>query len=440
MAMLAFSSCNDKKDSTAINTDVPTTTDGAQQRLTMEEQVEKLNSIGQKILGQFKTQEQEDLVRLTDYLTACFENANWSAVLDSAGKGHAAYPGLNPNAAMATMRRLSANIYYAPMDIMGAITPDNWYLSDFYGEFEYIDSDSKWRYIADNDNAAIFHCSDMTGKKVVITIKATGDTYSLTDTVEVYNEKTGKNAMQPMTVHVPERIEATLNDNGTELINIALTFDINRKDHFKVAGNVRLANVIQTYDLNITRNAARGNYEMTVNGKSVCKLSLDNSGFNALAIDPNNNLATEGDLNKYGQKLEKDFQPGKTNALLTLLGGEMSIKGEMDGDKFYSGLKKLQEKEYSEQDQRSADYAQNWNDNIYMFVYYGSDIRQAQIKLDVDAGNVVPVIFFIEDKMAMQFDDFFTRSSYGDLIESAETLINSYIVFFEEHKVEPVDF
>ena len=495
MAMLAFASCDKKK--TTNNTDLPTTSDGAQKRLTREEQVDKLNDLGQKVLANFKTQEQEDLIRLTDYLAARFENANWKAVLDSAGEGHAAYPGLNPM--MATMRRLSVNACYAPMDFMAVVTPDNWYVSDFYGEFEYIDSDSKWRFIAKNDNAAIFHCTDMTGKEVLITIKATGDTYSITDTVKVYDYNTTKRiyvvdywdentekyvegreiseklfkellnnrdegddeyftatyngiyyhvhvgypyTMQPYTVHVPTNIEATLNDNGTEMININLSFDINRKDHVKVAGNVRLANVIQTYDLNITRNAVRGNYEMAVNGKSICKLALDNNGFNALAIDPNNNLSTRGDVNKYETKLQNELKPGKTTILLTLLGGEMSIRGEIDGDALYNGLKKMKEKEYNEQRQWATDYAENWNENVYMFVYYGSDIKQAQIKMDVDDMNyeVVPVIYFIEDKMAMQFDEFFTRRSYGDLIDATEALINGYISFFKEHQIEPVDF
>ena len=42
--------------------------------------------------------------------------------------------------------------------------------------------------------------------------------------------------------------------------------------------------------------------------------------------------------------------------------------------------------------------------------------------------------------MAMQFDEFFTRRSYGDLIDATEALINGYISFFKEHQIEPVDF
>ncbi|MBR1516390.1 MAG: hypothetical protein IJ621_06565 [Paludibacteraceae bacterium] len=83
ITMLGFASCEKKTNSS--NTSVPTTSQGAQKRLTGDEQIEKLNTLGEQILSNFKTQEQEDLIRLTDYLAARFETANWQAVLDSAG-------------------------------------------------------------------------------------------------------------------------------------------------------------------------------------------------------------------------------------------------------------------------------------------------------------------------------------------------------------------
>lgn len=442
-AMLVFASCEKKTQSN--NTDLPTTTNGVQKRLTGDEQIEKLNGIGQQILSNFKTQEQEDLVRLTDYLLACMEGANWQAVLDSAGSGHVSYAGMQPM--MATLRRMAGNAAYAPMNFMDALTPDNWFVSDFFGEYEFVDSSKKWRFIATNDNAAIFNCTDSQGKKVVITVKASGDTYTLMDTVTVYNEKTGRETKQIVAGHVPSRIEVTLTDNAVELVNIALTFDINRKDHFKVAGNVRLANIVQTYDMNITRSAAKGNYEMKVNGKSVCKLALDNSGLNILAIDPNNNLSTRGDFVKFDSKLENELKPGKTAILISLLGGEMSIQGTIDGDSYYAQMKKLQANDNLTGKEWANANAEVWNENIYMFVYYGSDIRQAQIMMEVDVREgedyqsygIVPVIYFIEDKMSMQFDQYFTRNSFGTLIDATEELINKYITFFKELQIAPVD-
>ena len=442
-AMLVFASCEKKTQSN--NTDLPTTTNGVQKRLTGDEQIEKLNGIGQQILSNFKTQEQEDLVRLTDYLLACMEGTNWQAVLDSAGSGHVSYAGMQPM--MATLRRMAGNAAYAPMNFMDAITPDNWFVSDFFGEYEFVDSSKKWRFIATNDNAAIFNCTDSQGKKVVITVKASGDTYTLMDTVTVYNEKTGRETKQIVAGHVPSRIEVTLTDNAVELVNIALTFDINRKDHFKVAGNVRLANIVQTYDMNITRSAAKGNYEMKVNGKSVCKLALDNSGLNILAIDPNNNLSTRGDFVKFDSKLENELKPGKTAILISLLGGEMSIQGTIDGDSYYAQMKKLQANDNLTGKEWANANAEVWNENIYMFVYYGSDIRQAQIMMEVDVREgedyqsygIVPVIYFIEDKMSMQFDQYFTRNSFGTLIDATEELINKYITFFKELQIAPVD-
>lgn len=442
-AMLTFASCDKKNNSN--NTDLPSSADGVQKRLTADEQIEKLNTIGQQILGNFKTQEQEDLVRLTDYLIANMEGASWQAVLDTAGLGHVSYAGLKPM--MTTLRRMTGNAAYAPMNFMDALTPDNWFVSDFFGEYEFVDSSKKWRFIAKNDNAAIFNCTDSQGKKVVVTIKASGDTYTLKDTVTIYNEKTGRETKQIVAGHIPSRIELTLTDNAVELVNIALTFDINRKDHFKVAGNVRLANVTQTYDMNITRSAAKGNYELKVNGKSVCKLAIDNSGLNLLTIDTSNNLNTEGDFEKFGTKLENELKPGKTTVLITLLGGEMSIQGTIDGDSFYTQMKKLEANSNLSGKEWADAYAEVWNENVYVFVYYGSDIRQAQIMMDVDVREepdylsygIVPVIYFIEDKMSMQFDRYFTRNSYGVLIDQVEELINNYITYFEELRIGTID-
>ena len=442
-AMLTFASCEKKTKSN--NTELPSTSDGVQKRLTAEEQIEKLNTIGQQILGNFKSQEQEDLVRLTDYLIATMEGSNWQAVLDSAGTGHVSYAGLQQM--MVTLRRMVGNAAYAPMNFMDAATPDNWFVSDFFGEYEFVDSSKKWRFIAKNDNAAIFNCTDSQGKKVVVTIKASGDTYQLKDTVTIYNEKTGHETKQIVAGHVPSRVELTLTDNAVELINIALTFDINRKDHFKVGGNVRLMNITQTYDMNITRSAAKGNYELKANGKSVCKLAIDNSGVNILTIDPTNNLNTRGDFDKFGSKIENELKPGKTTILITLLGGQMSLQGTIDGDQYYAQMKKLQTNNNLSDKEWADAYAEVWNENVYVFVYYGSDIRQAQIMMDVDAREgsdyqsygTVPVIYFIEDKMSMQFDQYFTRNSYGALIESTEELINKYITFFEELRIGTVD-
>ena len=82
-----------------------------------------------------------------------------------------------------------------------------------------------------------------------------------------------------------------------------------------------------------------------------------------------------------------------------------------------------------------------WNTNILLSVYYGSNIKQAEIIMVVDdlEYDVVPAIYFIEDKVTMQFDQYFTRRSYGSLIDATEALINSYIDLFKEHKVEPID-
>jgi len=498
--MLGVSSC--KKKDNSKNTDLPTTSQGAQDRLTGDEQVKKLNQLGEQMLGCFKTQEQKDLIVLTDYLVSIFEDANWSAVLDSAGSGHASYQGKKEQ--MAALRRLAVNAYYAPMDFMDIVKPDNWYAKDFFGEYEFVDSSKKWRFTAENANAAVFRCQDGKGDNVVITFKAGGDAYSVIDTVKVYDYNTTKRiytvdywdeksgrfiegeeistsyyqqlldnrddnfesddyftatfggthyyvhvsypyTMQPVVMHLPSSFEAVLTDNNVELINVALTFDINRKDHFKVAGNVRLANVVQKYDMNITRNAARGNYELTVGGKQICKLALDNTGVNALAIDPNNNLRSEEDLEKYMDKFRDEFKPGKTNVLLSLLGGEMSLKGEVLGDAYYAGMKKIQDRGRSGDRESAEMEVENWNENVLMFVYYGSDIKQAQIVMTADGNDtdgsysVVPAIYFIEDKVTMQFDQYFTRRSYGDLLDATESLINAYIEFFKELKIEPVD-
>ncbi len=498
ITMLGMASCEKKAETPS--TSVPTTSQGAQKRLTGDEQIEKLNALGEQVLSQFKTQEQADLVRLTDYLTARFENTDWSAVMDSAGAGHVSYQGMTPM--MATMRRISAYAYYSPMNFMDIVTLDNWSVSDFFGEFEFYESQNKWRFTGPNDNAAIFRCADQNGKEVVVTIKATGDTYQVIDTVKVYDynssnriytidywdEQQGKfiegreikkayfetllahrdddhedeneftslyegvryyvhvsypYKMQPVAAHLPSNLTVTLTDDGKEMINVALTFDIDRKDHIKLAGNVRLANIAQTYDLNVTRSAVRGNYEMKVNGNSICRLAIDNDGFNGLAIDPNNNLRTESDFNKYEKKAEDELKPGKTNMLLTILGGEMSIQGEMNGDAYYTGMKKVNETEmnYDGGKKRAEAIVDIWNTNILLSVYYGSNIKQAEIIMVVDdlEYNVAPAIYFIEDKVKMQFDQYFTRRSYGSLIDATEALINSYIDLFKEHKVEPID-
>lgn len=494
ITMLSLSSC--EKKTTTPETNVPTTSKGAQKQLSYDEQIEKLNSLGQQVLSNFKAQEQEDLVRLVDYLADRFYDADWSAVLDSAGNGHAAYTGMQKT--IRSLRRLAMGSRYAPMNFMDNVAVDNWYVSDFFGEYEYINSDRKWRVIGKNTDAAIFRCSDSRGKKVVITVKASGDTYTVNETVKVYDYNSGKRVYsvdywneakgvfvedsviskkfyeellnyrdddyegddyftstrngvhyyvhvgypsndQKVAAHLPSRIDLVLTDDGAELVNVGLNFDINRKDHFNVSGNIRLANIIQKYNLNITRSAARGNYEMTVNGKSICKLVLDNNGFNALSIDPNNNLSSEKELESYSKNLEKDLKPGKTNILLSILGGEMSIQGEMDGNSYYNGLRKIEDTDYPSEEKRALAMVDNWNKFIYMYVYYGSDIKQAQIKMEVDDEHIVPVIYFVEDDMSLQFDQFFTRNSYGSLIDATEALINTYLEFLETHQVEPVD-
>ena len=248
--------------------------------------------------------------------------------------------------------------------------------------------------------------------------------------------------MQPYALHIPSNLAVTLTDDGKELVNIALTFDIDRKDHVKMVGNIRLANIVQNYDFNITRSAIRGTYGMTVNGNPICNLVINNDGFNALAIDPNNNLRTEKDFNKYAEKVESELKPGKTNILFTILGGEMSIQGEMDGDTYYTQMRHLSETSFNSEEDYSKAVKDIWNNNILLSVYYGSNIKQAEIVMVVDdlEHDLRPAIYFIEDRnVAVQFDQFFTRRSFGSLIDSTEALINTYIDLFKDNKIEPID-
>ena len=286
--------------------------------------------------------------------------------------------------------------------------------------------------------------------------------------------------MQPNKVVLPSNISFSLKEAGVEHIELDMNIDIEKSSYAKYDMNLRLANITFVNNISVSDKEAFVNIDVKIDDKSLisAKASLP-----AVVLM---GKATEDELwawlDEYDASIDETpfdrIKTGFVTAEVDIV-NQMQIKASSkDIMKFYHELYKLDDL-YSEKlgESYSIEYdyikafADCYNKNMQVGVYYNTSVQQAELQMDVvvigvrtyeeseeaatdeSAMGVTDVmskvrkekvydsqlvLYFPQNGTTYQFEDYFTQVAFGSLADMIENLVDNYMKLAEYNKIEPI--
>ena len=286
--------------------------------------------------------------------------------------------------------------------------------------------------------------------------------------------------MQPNKVVLPSNISFSLKEAGVEHIELDMNIDIEKSSYAKYDMNLRLANITFVNNISVSDKDAFVNIDVKIDDKSLisAKASLP-----AVVLM---GKATEDELwawlEEYDASIDETpfdrIKTGFVTAEVDIV-NQMQIKASSkDIMKFYHELYKLDDL-YSEKlgESYSIEYdyikafADCYNKNMQVGVYYNTPVQQAELQMDVvvigvrtyeeseeaatdeSATGVTDVmskvrkekvydsqlvLYFPQNGTTYQFEDYFTKVAFGSLADMIENLVDNYMKLAEYNKIEPI--
>lgn len=286
--------------------------------------------------------------------------------------------------------------------------------------------------------------------------------------------------MQPNKVVLPSNISFSLKEAGVEHIELDMNIDIEKSSYAKYDMNLRLANITFVNNISVSDKDAFVNIDVKIDDKSLisAKASLP-----AVVLM---GKATEDELwawlDEYDASIDETLfdriKTGFVTAEVDIV-NQMQIKASSkDIMKFYHELYKLDDL-YSEKlgESYSIEYdyikafADCYNKNMQIGVYYNTPVQQAELQMDVvvigvrtyeeseeaatdeSAMGVTDVmskvrkekvydsqlvLYFPQNGTTYQFEDYFTKVAFGSLADMIENLVDNYMKLAEYNKIEPI--
>lgn len=286
--------------------------------------------------------------------------------------------------------------------------------------------------------------------------------------------------MQPNKVVLPSNISFSLKEAGVEHIELDMNIDIEKSSYAKYDMNLRLANITFVNNISVSDKDAFVNIDVKIDDKSLisAKASLP-----AVVLM---GKATEDELwawlDEYDASIDETpfdrIKTGFVTAEVDIV-NQMQIKASSkDIMKFYHELYKLDDL-YSEKlgESYSIEYdyikafANCYNKNLQIGVYYNTPVQQAELQMDVvvigvrtyeeseeaatdeSAMGVTDVmskvrkekvydsqlvLYFPQNGTTYQFEDYFTQVAFGSLADMIENLVDNYMKLAEYNKIEPI--
>ena len=286
--------------------------------------------------------------------------------------------------------------------------------------------------------------------------------------------------MQPNKVVLPSNISFSLKEAGVEHIELDMNIDIEKSSYAKYDMNLRLANITFVNNISVSDKDAFVNIDVKIDDKSLisAKASLP-----AVVLM---GKATEDELwawlDEYDASIDETpfdrIKTGFVTAEVDIV-NQMQIKASSkDIMKFYHELYKLDDlyseklgESYSMEYDYIKAFADCYNKNMQIGVYYNTPVQQAELQMDVvvigvrtyeeseeaatdeSAMGVTDVmskvrkekvydsqlvLYFPQNGTTYQFEDYFTKVAFGSLADMIENLVDNYIKLAEYNKIEPI--
>ena len=319
--------------------------------------------------------------------------------------------------------------------------------SNFYSHF----TAQRGEWVRSDASDLQFLFKDQNGKQCVLKVETSGNTKDLY-AFNVY-DRTGEDYTNntyiryydrtKCIIRVPENINVTLTQGGSQVVNIAVKINLNSitneefdfsKDNLNVSVLVELNN---GYKVNFSNIAYQGNskfsvlFELTKNGKSLISMSAASDLSGIPSVNVGAFSEKEFDMDNY----YTDDANAKNAVVKIDVLGKVQVQGTCsDVRKFSDYLQKSDDYEYQESNFKS--YINQANALIDLNVFYdNSAVKQATIKLEPfqktkydgrTKWEFEPVMVFYDGSSYSTFSAFFNEDDFKSVVDDFEKLMEKY--------------
>lgn len=409
------------------------------EELTAEEQKSKLIDVATEFIGVFDAANQKDAVEAFDWIVYHYMDYSWSEVGDYYDRVLDDIMG----AAARSARSLSEGHFTAnaAMEI--------YEFPDFTGIFEANDDTESWEYVGESDNITL-RCKDRDGNPAEVVLTASGEEVEFEYEYWDYDD-----VRHPFTAVVPSNISLSAKVDGNEYITFDFNFDAEKSSHVKINTEVKITNIV--YNLAVSVEKTSVSTECTLKYGDRILLAVSAAAPSCVLAGKGDNMDWEEWWYKYCDAFEygdPDIEFGNLIATANIL-SQVQVRAESnDPADIYHALMDLDEKyendygyRYYDTREYNLECSDLINSNMNISLYYSSDIEQAEVITDVlsDEGYsgtyyyIAPVVRFPKDGTTYAFDEYFTESAFGSVIQLAEDLVNKYISLLRYNDIDPVD-
>lgn len=285
---------------------------------------------------------------------------------------------------------------------------------------------------------------------------------------------------QPNKVVVPSNIKFSLVEVGTEHIALEMNIDIEKSSYVKYDMTLRFANITFVNNFSVSPKDAFMDIDVKIGNKPL--ISAKASLPAAVLLDGSDKEAVLAWLDKYKESdVENPFERIRTGFFTAEFDivNKMQLKAySTDLVNFYHGFDKLNDyyfeksgEEYSSRYDYNKSFADWYNKNMQIGVYYNTPVQQAELQMDVVLLGTITynaaasdetasdafdpmynkarkekvydtqfVLYFPQNGTTYQFEDYFTEVAFGSLADMIKNLAENYEKIAKYNKIEPTEF
>ena len=436
LSFVFMTGCNEKHENPGL--DVGDTVNPENDELTAEEQKSKLVDVATEFIGVFNAAEQKDAVEAFDWIVYHYMDYSW----DEVGEYYDRVLDDIMSTAARNARSLSEGKFTANAGL------EIYDFPKFTGIFEANDQTMSWEYVGESDNITL-RCKDKDGNPAEAVLAASGKE------MEFEYEYWDHDVRHPFTVVIPARISLSVKVNGQEYVKFNFNFDAERSSHVIINTEVTITNIVYKLTVSVEKTSVSTQISLKYGNETL--LAASAAAPSCVLMDKGENMDWEEWLENYYDAFEygnSEIKFGKLMATANIL-SQVQIKAESnDPSAIYHAVMDLDEKyemeygyEYYDTREYNLAYSDLINENMNISLYYSSDVKQAEIITDVFSDDsydsyyyVSPVVYFPKDGTTYAFDEYFTESAFGSVIQLTEDLVNRYISLLRYNEIEPVEF
>ena len=405
------------------------------EELTAEDQKNKLMDVASEFIGVFNTADQKDAVEAFDWIVYNYMDYSWDGVDEY-------YSGVMDdimNMAARTARSLSEGDFTANAAL------EIYDFPKFTGIFEADDNTRSWVYVGESDNVTL-RCKDRNGNPAEAVLTASGEEIEFESEYQDSNDE-----RHVFTVVIPSEISLSVKVGGNEYVSFYFEFDAQKSSHLRINTEVKITNIVYNLAASVEKTSVSAEFTLKYGDRTL--LAASAAAPSCVLMDKGDDMDWDEWLDNYYDAVEfenSEIEFGKLMAAANIL-SQVQIKAESeDPSGIYRRIRNLNEKyekdygpEYYDTREYNLQYADLLNENMNISLYYSSDIKQAEIKMEVfnnDAYYYVgPVVYFPKDGTSYAFDEYFTESAFASVIQLTEDLVNKYLGLLEFNKIDPVE-